>query len=447
MPNPPNGRTASHAPTRTNLVETVPFGLLRETAPIDRFRLDNGLTVLVHEDHQAPVFAYHTWFKVGSRHEVPGRTGMAHLFEHLMFKETKTLGAGEFDRIMERNGGTTNAATWVDWTYYHEKLPASKLELAVRLEADRMGNMILGPHQLESEREVVMNERRLRVDNDPDGRAYESLYSTAFGAEHPYGWPTIGWMEDIRAIGLDDCLAFYETYYSPNNATVVVVGDVDTRHVMELVAQHYGAYEAQPTPADEPNPPSRQDAQRYVELALPLSSDRLVLGYHAPSILDPDVFGVEVLAETLCNSDSARLQKRLLYDDELASHAAAWVAGFRYPGLFHLDVHLKPGASAERALAVVDEEIARICAEPPGEMELERARVKVEVQLVRNLLSVDSKAHLLGLYETTAGDFKKVLTSMDELRAVTAADVSRVARRVLREDRRTVLMARPEVGE
>jgi len=206
---------------------------------IRKFFLDNGLRVIVWEDRSSPVAAYHTWFGVGSAQEHPGRTGMAHLFEHLMFKETKNLKAGEFDRILETNGVNTNAATWLDWTYYRENLPAEKLELVMRLEADRMENMVLNREQVDTEREVVRNERLLRVDNDPEGLADEVLYHRHFG-EHPYGHPTIGWMKDIEAITLEDCFEFHRRYYCPGNAVVVVVGDVSTADVLDLAGKYYG---------------------------------------------------------------------------------------------------------------------------------------------------------------------------------------------------------------
>ena len=199
---------------------------------VDKYVLPNGLRVLIWEDHRVPLFAYQTWFRVGSRHEQGGRTGMAHLFEHMMFKATSNHKEGEFDRIMEQHGAQTNAATWVDWTYYREKLPAGNLDLLCGLESDRMENLVLDEGQLESEREVVINERLLRVDNDPEGLLYEKLYALAFGRSHPYGWPTIGWMDDIRAISLEDCRDFYGRYYAPNNATITLVGDVDRDEAM-----------------------------------------------------------------------------------------------------------------------------------------------------------------------------------------------------------------------
>ena len=228
-----------------------------------RWRLDNGLTVLVLVDASAPVASYHTWFNVGSRHEKPGKTGLAHLFEHLMFNETENLKAGTFDRKLEENGAETNAATWVDWTYYYESLPADRVKLAVKLEAERMARLVLREPQVASEKEVVANERRYRVDDDVEGAANELLYKTAF-AEHPYGWPTIGWMEDIQGFTPEDCVAFYRTYYAPNNATVVVVG---RRARARPAARHprrvRRASPRQPIPPEDivPEPPQLERAR------------------------------------------------------------------------------------------------------------------------------------------------------------------------------------------
>ena len=294
-------------------------------ARIERYRLtDNGLTVLIWEDHRAPVISFQTWFGVGSRHERRGRTGMAHLFEHLMFKATSNTPEGEFDRILESRGAQTNAATWVDWTYYKEKLPAGNLDLVCRLEADRMEHMILNEGQLESEREVVINERLLRVDNDPDGKLYERLYHLAYG-DHPYGWPTIGWMEDIKAISLEDCLEFYRRYYAPNNATVTIVGDVTTSEVLETIARYYGHMPAQDVPAEGAWVEPVQTAARREELELPITAERGLFAWHAVSASDPDHAALEVLDELLTGGASSRLYKTLVTDMELCSGAGGWV--------------------------------------------------------------------------------------------------------------------------
>src|ERR1700749_680263 len=204
-----------------------------------RYRLANGLGLLTAIDRSAPIVALQTWYRVGSRHERPGATGMAHLFEHLMFGQTQKLAPGEFDRLVEVTGGESNAATWVDWTYYRLSLPARDLALGLKLESQRMQHLVLEPTPVEAERDVVTNERRERVEDDVDGWLDEKLMASAFPV-HPYRWPTIGWMEDIRALSLPDIPAFYRTWYAPNNATLVCVGDFDEAALMDLVATSYG---------------------------------------------------------------------------------------------------------------------------------------------------------------------------------------------------------------
>ena len=216
-----------------------PFGEAPGAAPVLRYRLGNGLTLLFLEDTSAPVVSYFTWYSVGSRHERPGKTGLAHLFEHLMFNETETFKAGEFDRLLEENGAESNAATWVDWTYYYESLPSDRFALAVKLESERMSKLVLRDPQVASEKDVVANERRYRVDDDVEGAANEVLYKTAF-TKHPYHWPTIGWMPDILGFTPADCERFYKTYYAPNNAIIVVVGDVREEAVLREIRDAYG---------------------------------------------------------------------------------------------------------------------------------------------------------------------------------------------------------------
>src|ERR1700677_2752552 len=220
----------------------------RDVAKLHRYELENGLTILLLRDQSAPVAAYHTWFNVGSRHEKAGKTGLAHLFEHLMFNETESFKAGEFDKKLEESGAESNAATWVDWTYYHESVPKDRLPLVIKLESDRMHNLVLRDAQVTSEKEVVANERRYRVDDDVEGAASEVLYKTAF-TKHPYHWPTIGWLPDILGFTPAHCERFYKTYYAPNNAVIVVVGDVREETVLREVRDAYGPLASSVIPA------------------------------------------------------------------------------------------------------------------------------------------------------------------------------------------------------
>jgi len=411
------------------------------SASIHKYRLHNGLTLLLWADKSAPVFAYQTWFGVGSRHERAGKTGMAHLFEHLMFKATTNLGDGEFDRVMEEHGAQTNAATWVDWTYYRDKLPAGNLELVTRLEADRIENLYLVSEQLEAEREVVINERKLRVDNDPDGKLYEELYALAY-TEHMYGSPTIGWMPDIEGISLEDCLEFYRLYYAPNNATIVVVGDVDVEDVLAQVEQRYGHLESQPIPEEVMRVEPDQTDERRKELELPVAAAKGVYAWHCPAASDVEHAAVEVLSEVLAGGESSRLYKRMVTDEEAATEVTGWVASWSQPGVFEVAIQANPGQSLEAAEAILHEELAALAGGALTERELDKAKNGLETYFWRSIADTSSRARGLGHAEVTIGDFRWFFGQGDRYRAVTREQVMAAAARCAR-DRMTAVLARP----
>jgi zinc protease len=411
---------------------------------VQRFALGNGLRVLVLEDHGAPVVTYHTWFRVGSRDEKPGKTGLAHLFEHLMFNETKSLAAGEFDKILERNGAESNAATWMDWTYYHEKLPASKLEVAARLESDRMANLVLREKQVSSEKEVVANERRYRVDDDVEGSVGELLFKTAFTA-HPYHWPTIGWMEDIQAFTTDDCEAFYKTYYAPNNATVVVVGDFAERDVLALVQLHYGAIAASttlPTRAYPAEP--EQTAERRLEVKKPTANEKLMLGYKSPALDAPDHVQLTVLNEILFGGRSSRVYRALVKQRELATDIRGWVGTFAEAGIWEMYLTAREGHSALELEQALDGLLAEIIAKEVPAEELEKAKSRLELAFLQGMETVSGKAEQIGFYETVLGDPGAAFVRLEAYRAVTVDDVRRAAKTWLDVRRRTTIHVLPD---
>jgi zinc protease len=430
---------------------TTPWQLEAE-APVGRgvtarrFRLANGLGLVTAIDRSAPIVALQTWYRVGSRHERPGATGMAHLFEHLMFGQTERLPPGEFDRLVERTGGESNAATWVDWTYYRLSLPARDLPLGVRLESERMRELVLEPAPVEAERDVVTNERRERVEDDVDGWLDEQLMAHAF-TEHPYRWPTIGWMEDIRALSLPEIRAFYRTWYAPNNATVVCVGDFDHDALLDLVATSYGAI----PPAALPDVPRVREPdqlrERVVRAPKPIATDRLLVGYKAPGQDDPDWATLEIVATLLAGCPSARLYRRLVIEREAASSIDAQLTPFRDPSLVRLSVTAARGHTADDILGVIDHELAAIAAHPPGKAEVEKAKAIAETDFWTQLVDVDGKAEAIGHYETALGDFRKVNTLAARLAAVTADDVARCVHAYLRAERRTIVIAEPEAPD
>lgn len=410
---------------------------------IQRYRLDNGLTVLVLVDASAPVACYHTWFKVGSRHEKPGKTGLAHLFEHLMFNETENLKAGTFDRKLEENGAETNAATWVDWTYYHESLPADRIKLAVTLEAERMARLVLREPQVKSEKEVVANERRYRVDDDVEGAANELLYKAAF-SEHPYGWPTIGWMADIQGFTPEDCAAFYRTYYAPNNATVVVVGDVREKDLLLAIRDAYGAIPAQTIPPEDIVPEPPQLEPREHEIRKPTATAKLLMAFKGPAMGDADHAILTVLSEVLFGGRASRLYRSLIVQREIATDLRGWVSTFRDPGLFECYATARGVHTTQQLQAVIDEALAQVRADVVSEDELARAKARLELSQLQQLETIPGKAEQIGFYETVLGDPTRAFDRVEVIRRTTAADLRRVARRYLVERARTIVRVVPE---
>jgi len=411
-----------------------------------RYTLGNGLTILLLRDRSAPVCAYYTWFSVGSRHEKEGKTGLAHLFEHLMFNETEAFKAGEFDKKLEENGAESNAATWVDWTYYHEALPKDRLPLAIKLEAERMARLVLREPQVKSEKEVVANERRYRVDDDVEGAANELLYKTAF-TRHPYHWPTIGWMADIQGFTPEDCERFYRTYYAPNNAVVVVVGDFQEERLLALVQKAYGAIPSAAIPPDDAQPEPPQLETREVVIAKPTPTEKLLVGYHGPALGDADHLSLTVLNEVLFGGRASRLYRALVIDTETCIETRGWVSTCRDAGLYEMNGTAREGKTTGDILAILDREIARAVADVVTDDELVRAKAKLELSLLQSLETMSGKAEQIGFYETVLGDPAAAFRRLEGYRRATVSDLRKAARRYLSPGvGRTLIRVVPEKG-
>jgi zinc protease len=423
-------------------IGALPFG---KALTIDAYELDNGLRVLLLPDRKAGVVAYHTWFRVGSRHEKVGKTGIAHLFEHLMFNETENLSKGEFDRRLEEAGAESNASTWLDFTQYSISAPSSELDLLLQVEADRMQHLVLRDPQVESEKEVVANERRYRVDDDVEGSVNELLWSTAFET-HPYRAPTIGWMEDILGFTTEDCARFYSTYYSPNNASLVVVGDFATDELLAHIVATYGGI-ARGTIPDERIPPEpTQTAARRIEVTKPTPTEKLALGYHAPALGDPDHVVLALLCEILAGGRASRMHRRLVRDEEACSDVRISVGPFRDPGLTDLWASAREGISADTVLSTVDEEIDRVRREPVAKDEIDRAKARFELGLWHGLETCEGKAQTIGFYDCVLGQPSAAFERLDALLAATDRDLLRVAQRYLSEPTRSVVLVRSGTG-
>ncbi len=409
---------------------------------IEHYELGNGLRVLLVPDKSAPVVAYHTWFRVGSRDERPGKTGIAHLFEHLMFNETENLPKGEFDRRLEAVGAESNASTWVDYTQYNISAPSQELPLLIRVEADRMQNLVLREPQVESEKEVVANERRYRVDDDVDGAMSETLWATAFKV-HPYHWPTIGWMDDIQSFTTRDCEQFYRTFYAPNNATVVIVGDFDRGQALEQVSRAYGAIE--PSDIKKPEypeePPAREAAR--VELYKPTATEKISLGFRAPPLAHPDHAVAQVMAEVLSGGRASRLYRKLVRETELASEVRVFVTPFADPGLIEVYASAREGVTAERLLEVIAHELQLLRDAPVEQDELDRAQARFELGLLHGLETADGKANTIGFYDCLLQEPGGAFDRLQASSRVTPADLQRAADDYLQPGGCTTVIVRP----
>ncbi len=412
-----------------------------------RFRLENGLRVVFLPDFRAPIFAYQTWFKVGSKDEEPTRTGLAHLFEHLMFKGTRTHAAGVFDREMERRGTQTNAATWVDWTFYHQALAAraDNFQTVIDFEADRMTGLVLDETTFRSELEVVKNERRMSVEDSVFGSMNEHLFAHAY-AKHPYRWPTIGSMAHLEATTLADLERFYRTYYAPNNAVVVVAGALEPEEALPLIAKRYGGLASQPIQrqAITAEPPQRQ--ARLLRLEKPVATTQMAVAYHAPAQLDPAFDALEVWSDALVSGDTARLYRRLVTEEQVATEVDGALMPFADPGLYEIFVNLRPEVDPLAVLDIIQEELDRL---PQGlaPEETDKAKNGLELSFVEGWRAAEGAAEALGHFEVNYDNFGLAFTGLERLARIDEKLLAETAAKTFRADNRTVVIADPARGE
>jgi zinc protease len=401
------------------------------------FTLSNDMKVILVEVPKAPVATVQVWYKVGSRNEVMGRAGLSHMLEHMMFKGTAKYPKGTFSRLIRKNGGMDNAFTSQDFTAYFENLAADRVTLALELEADRMQGLILDANEFRTEREVVKEERRLRNEDDPQGALVEALFAQAF-MSHPYHWPVIGWFSDLDAMNLEDLQRHYDTYYSPNNATLLVVGDIKADSLLPVIARLFEPIPKGPSPKALAVVEGPQRGERRFLLKREAQVPFVMMGYRVPNYSSDDSYALNVLESILSRGKSARLYQSLVYEQKTALAVGADYGLMQAdPGLFYFYAVVKPGEKVEAVEEAVLREIQRLQTDPPSELELQRAKNQIEAAHIFEQDSNFRQAMLLGEAETIGAGWRKVSQFVERTRAVTAQDVQRVASQYLAADLRT----------
>ncbi|HEX2204201.1 MAG TPA: pitrilysin family protein [Longimicrobium sp.] len=424
----------------------APAAAQEVSIPHTTFELPNGLRVIVAEDHSTPVVAVNIWYHVGSGYEKPGRTGFAHLFEHVMFEGSKNVEEGDFDNLLEAAGASNNGSTNTDRTNYYEILPSNALPLALWLEADRMGGLLdaMSQSKLDGQREVVKNERRQRYENQPYGGLWEAAAQATYPAGHPYSWSTVGSMEDLSAASVDDVSEFFRTYYAPNNAVLAVVGDVDPAEVRRLVERYFG-WIPRAAPVARPNiPVPALPATRYITKEDRVTLPELTMIWRTDKRFTADEAAVNALASILTGGKSSRLYKRLVYEQQVAQSTNAWNDAALLSGDFWIRVRGKADTDLDALEDAVNEEIAKLAAAPPSDEELQRTVNGIVTGFVSRLETVENKADQLNDYMYYTGDPGYVDEDLARYRALKPADIQRAAARYLAGKNRVVISFVPQ---
>jgi zinc protease len=399
--------------------------------------LPNGLKVLLLENHKAPIVTFQVWYRVGSRNEEWGKTGLSHMLEHMMFKGTKKFGPEDFSRMIQENGGNNNAFTSHDYTAYFENLRADRIQVAIDLESDRMQNLMLREEDFRTERMVVMEERRLRTEDNPQAYLQEQVMATAFQI-HPYHWPVIGWMEDLASFTLGDLKSYYRTYYNPVNAFLVVVGDFKKDDLLPRIEKAFGSYPKGVAPNQSRDTDSPQVGERRIIVKKEAQLPYIVMGYHVPTLRDQDSYVLEVIAAILSGGKSSRLQRTLVREKRLALSADAEHSLLsRDPNLFYLSADLLPGKEVGEVEKALNQEVERLQMEAVEERELEKAKNQLEASFIFGQDSIFYQALILAQHEICF-NWAAIDSYLFSIRKVSQEDVQRVAKRYLIPDNRTV---------
>jgi len=414
---------------------------------VHEYKLRNGLKLIVKEDHRAPVVVSQIWYKVGSAYEHSGITGISHVLEHMMFKGTRKVKAGQFSRIISINGGRENAFTGQDYTAYFQQLANDRLAISLRLEADRMRGLLLPEDEFKKELQVVMEERRLRTDDDPQSLLYEQFNAAAF-VNSPYHNPIIGWMDDLKHLQVNDLKAWYQHWYAPNNATLVIVGDVNPEQAHTLVKRYFGRIQPLQSAPLKPRRETEQHGIRRITVEAPAEVPYLILGYKTPVLRTlenkADAYALEVLAGILDGGNSARLSRDLIRGQQIAASASAGYDMYSgHDGLFLLDGTPAPEHTISDLEQQLRAQIQQLREHPVSAQELDRVKAQVVASAVYERDSVFYQAMQIGMLESVGLDWRLIDKYVDRIRAVTAEQIQRVANKYLDDQRLTVAVLNP----
>jgi len=400
---------------------------------VEKYKLKNGLTVLLHQDLTVPVVSFHQWYRVGSRNEKKGRTGLAHFFEHLMFKGTTKYSGADFERLVKLNGGSNNAFTSFDYTGYYVNLPSGQIEKILDMESDRMQNLLFEQKTIDSEREVVKEERRYRVENSVQGYMREALFSTLYKV-HPYHWPVIGYMKDLNAATIPDLKEFYKTYYSPNNSVLVLAGNFNIPNVKKLIEKYYGPVPAQKLPeVNLPKEPG-QLATRTKKLKKDVQNPSFYVAYKTTAAGEADSYVLDIISSILGGGETSRLYQRLVYKGQIATQAFSYSYTPKDPGLFAVFSSVKSKKYLKRNKQIVLEELKKLKTKKVTDKELERAKNQFMKSYVDTLQTVSSKARTIALNEILFGDYTEFLRDLDKYNKVSKDDIMRVAKKYFKPE-------------
>ena len=404
--------------------------------PYEKYKLANGLEIILFQNNNLPFVAFNLWYRVGSANEVKGKSGLAHLFEHMMFQGSRNVPKEMHFKYIQEAGGSLNASTSFDRTNYFEKLPSNELELALWLESDRMGFFLdsLDQVKLDNQKSVVLNERLERYDNQPYGLAWEKLLGNLYPQDHPYSWPTIGHYKDIESYSLNDVQKFFQQYYSPSNSTIVVAGNFDIDNVKSLIEKYFGEIKSNGNPASIKSTPAKLTDTKFIEFEDKVNLERIYLAWHTQNAFDKDDASLDILSDILTGSKNARLTRKLIYELQIAQDVSSMQFSGKYGGHFMIVATAKPGKTLDEIKKIIFDEISLLINKNISQLELNRSKNVIKSNFIYSLQNIDTIADLLNLYNFYLGEPNSFNFDLNRYNNVDKTEIRHVAEKYLKKN-------------